>query len=328
MLRIAMLSKWHVHATDYARVIQGLEDAEITCVWDEDAARGAAWAQEMGVPFEADLDALLRRPDVDAVVVDTPTSMHCEVMCKAAKAGKHIYTEKVLAPTVAACKQVADAVRESGVKFCVSYPHRTKPMMLYAKQVVEQGLLGQINFLRIRNAHGGASQNWLPAYWYIEEDACGGAMMDLGCHPNYQAAYLLGKPVRISAMFNTLCAPGSVEDNAVSVVEFENKAIAVLETGFVTPWSTNSLELLGTDGALIVQDDVVRVRSTHLPMQGWFTPDKLPDALPAAMRQFVDGALYGKEIIFGMDDAIALTQLMENAYISHREQRTVQIPAI
>ena len=86
MVNILMLSKWHVHAKDYAKTISEQPDARITCVWDEDAARGAAWAKELGVPFEPDLEKALAREDVDAVVVDTPTTMHRKVMVKAARA--------------------------------------------------------------------------------------------------------------------------------------------------------------------------------------------------------------------------------------------------
>ena len=117
MVNVLMLSKWHVHARDYAKTIQAQPDAQITCVWDEDAARGADWARELGAAFEPDLDKALARADVDAVVVDTPTTDHLRVMLKAAKAHKHIFTEKVLAATVKDCKLIAEAVKENGVKF-------------------------------------------------------------------------------------------------------------------------------------------------------------------------------------------------------------------
>ena len=57
MLNVAMLSKWHVHADGYARTLKDMDDVNVTCVWDEDAERGAAWAQELGAEFESDLDA-------------------------------------------------------------------------------------------------------------------------------------------------------------------------------------------------------------------------------------------------------------------------------
>ncbi|MBW7461942.1 Gfo/Idh/MocA family oxidoreductase, partial [Paenibacillus sepulcri] len=94
MLNVAMISKWHVHAEGYAKHLQSHGSVTITSVWDENKDRGRAWAGELGADFEPDLDTLLRRDDVDAVVIDAPTSMHAEVMIAAAHAGKHIFTEK------------------------------------------------------------------------------------------------------------------------------------------------------------------------------------------------------------------------------------------
>jgi hypothetical protein len=68
----------------------------------------------------------------------------------------------------------------------------------------------------------------------------------------------------------------------------------------------------------------IRVRSNKFK-DGWFIPDQLPDALPMAMRMWFDGIIDGKPIPFGTDKAIALTELLENAYISHKEQRIVKI---
>jgi Predicted dehydrogenases and related proteins len=323
MVKILMLSKWHVHASDYARVVNEQPDAKVTCVWDDDEARGKAWADELGVPFEACLDKALARDDVDAVVVDAPTSDHCRVMVKAAEAGKHIFTEKALAPTVAECKIIAEAVAKSGIKFCISHPNLTSSLAQYCKQLIDDGALGQIHYMRMRTAHEGSLKGWLPEYWYDLENAGGGAMMDLGCHPMYTAAYLLGKPKRIASMFNNNYAPKGVDDNCVSVVEFANKAIAVLETSFVSPFQGSGFELLGTEGAVVQAGRGVKVRVKG--SEDWFTPEEMPSPLPVAMRQWLDGIIDGKPIPFDTDRGIALTELLENAYISDREQRIVEI---
>lgn len=324
MVNILMLSKWHVHAKDYARMIAEQPDAQITCVWDEDAARGEAWAKELGVAFEKDLDKALGRTDVDAVVVDTPTTDHLHVMLKAAQAKKHIFTEKALAVTLAECRQIAQTVNENGIKFCISFPHRTMPLAQLCRQAIDEGLLGRIHYLRIRKAHAGALHQWLPEYWYDPEKAGGGAMMDLGCHPMYMAAYLLGKPRRIASIFNNSVAPNGVDDNAVSVAEFENKAIAVMETAFIAPFHGEYLELLGTEGAIVQDGKDIKMR-TNRCAEGWYTPDKLPSPLPMAIRQWLDGIEKGTPIPFGLDDAIGLTELLENAYLSDRQQRIVSI---
>jgi 1,5-anhydro-D-fructose reductase (1,5-anhydro-D-mannitol-forming) len=325
MINIAMLSKWHVHAADYAKQVNQSGDARITCVWDDDAERGAAWAKDLGVDFEPCLDTLLARTDVDAVVIDTPTGDHARVMIAAAKAGKHIFTEKAMAPTLEECKAISAAVAQSGVKFCISHPNLTSGLAQYAKQVMDEGLLGTVNYMRMRTAHAGSLMGWLPDYWYDVEKAGGGAMMDLGCHPMYTAAYLLGKPVRIASMFNNSYCPPPAEDNAVSVVEFENKAIAVLETSFISPWSAGCFELLGTEGALVSIGSEVKIRSNRYGVDGWVIVEKLPDAKPMAIRMWMDGILHGTPIPFGTERGEALTELLENAYLSHHEQRIVKI---
>ncbi|NLZ89892.1 MAG: Gfo/Idh/MocA family oxidoreductase [Clostridiales bacterium] len=323
MVNILMLSKWHVHAEGYARDINSQPDAKVSCVWDEDAVRGAAWAKELGVPFEPDIEKALAREDVDAVAVNTPTTHHKDVMIRAARHGKHIFTEKALAPTVAECHAIADEVRKSGVKFCISHPHLTQPIAQLCHQAVAENWLGDIHYMRMRTAHDGSSAGWLPDYWYKPEDAGGGAMMDLGCHPMYTAAYLLGKPVRIASMFNNSYALNGVDDNAVSVVEFENKAIAVLETSFVSPYQANCFELLGTKGAIVQVGNVIRIHAERFG-KGWFTPDTLPAVLPPAIRVWLDGIIKGTPIPYDLERGIALTELLEQAYVSDREQKIVK----
>ena len=328
MLKVAMLSGWHVHAKGYANTVNAFPDAQVTLVWDEEPARGTAWAAELGVPFEADLATAVARDDVDAVVVDAPTSMHPEVMVAAANAGKHIFTEKVMALTVEGCRQISQAVRDAGVKFCISMPQRTRPSTLFAKQVADDGLLGTVTLIRARGAHNGASADWLPPHFYDPETCGGGAMMDLGAHPMYTARWLGGEPARISSTFSAL-TDHPVEDNAVCSIEFASGAIGVVETAFVSSHSPGSLELYGTEGALLIggPDGGVRLRSNKIEsgVAGWIAPASLPPALPAPLRQFVSGVLEGTEIHFGLDDGTQLTELMQAAYVSHREGRQVTL---
>lgn len=328
MLRIGMLSGWHVHARDYARELSAMPNVAISAVWDEDADRGRAWAGELHAPFERDLDAFLRREDVDAVVVDAPTNRHAEVMVAAAEARKHIFTEKVMALTVRECQAISAAVKKAGVHFCISFPARTSPQHLFVKQAAEEKLIGDITVLRVRLAHDGASAGWLPPHFYDPVACGGGAMMDLGAHPMYLARWILGKPLRISSTFNYFTGR-AVEDNAVSVLEFENKAIAIVETSFVSTHCPTTLEMYGTEGTLLAggPDNLVRIRSRRLDssVPGWITPARLPEALPRPIRIWVNGILDGAPIPFGLEEGTQLTELMEAAYLSHRTGGTADI---
>jgi 1,5-anhydro-D-fructose reductase (1,5-anhydro-D-mannitol-forming) len=328
VLRVAMLSAWHAHAQGYARGLQTMPNAQITAVWDEDPERGKEWAASLQVPFEPDLQAVLTRDDVDAVACNAPTTMHAEVLTASAEAGKHIFTEKVMAPTIAEAEQIARAVNKAGVKFCISYPHRTRPETLYAHKAVQDGLLGRLTALRVRVAHNGVSGGWLPPHFEDPVGTAGGAMMDLGAHPMYLARWIGGRPTRVSSLF-TYVFDRPVEDNAVSLIEFENRAIAVSETSFVATASPFSLELAGTEGSLVVGGPDrarVQIRSTKLNGGDWVTPEVLPEALPQPLEIWVNGVLEGTPIPFGVEEGIQLTELMEYAYKSYREGALVEIP--
>ena len=325
MLRVAMISKWHVHAAGYAKFIKQSGDACVACVYDEDAERGRKWAEELGVPFEADYDALLQREDVDAVLICTPTNRHKEVMVKAARAGKHIFTEKCLCLNVKDCDEVIRAVEESGVVFTISFPQRCQGRNLFIKDMIDSGKLGDITLLRVRNCHDGALRGWLPDYWYDPETTGGGAMMDLGAHPMYLARWMLGKPKRIQSMFNNL-TPHPVEDNSVCTIEFENGAIAISETSLVSPMTPSILEVYGTKGVIMAAGKEIRMitaESQRLSADGWFTP-KLPEDIAPPLRQWIDSVLYGKPVLFDLEAGRQLTELMEKAYIAHAEKREAQ----
>ena len=356
MLRVAMLSRWHVHADQYAREIRAHPDADVTGVWDEDATRGGAWATELGVPFEADLDAFLARDDVDAVCVVAPTNLHRDVMVRAANAGKHIFTEKVLATTVADCDAIARAVESRGVRFCISFPRRAAPAIRYAKQAADDGWFGRVTAVRVRIAHDGAVRGWLPEHFYDPAACGGGAMMDLGAHGMYICRWLLGAPKRVVSAFAGVTGR-AVEDNAVSVVEFENGAIAVNETSFTSFGGAYSLEIDGTEGGyrLLSPGDGAQIRSKRFGNAEWRTPEqepsagvregdtprkqepsagvregdtprmKLPPAQPKPIDQWIAGCLRGTPIAFDLAAARQLTELMEAAYKAHREGRSVAL---
>jgi len=323
MVKVLAISKWHVHAEEYAGFANSQADATVTCVWDEDAARGAAWAAELDADFEPDLAKALARADVDAVIVDGPTMDHRRVMVAAAQAGKHIFTEKTLATTMADARAIGDAIAQAGVKFCISYPHLMNPQYRLCKQLIDSGELGRIHYMRFRNAHNGALAGWLPAHWYNMAEAGGGAMMDLGCHPMYVAPYLLGRPARVASIFNTTIAPAG-DDNAVSVIEFENKAIAVLETSFVSPFDAGCFELLGTEGAVIVQNGEIKIRTKN-NNEAWRTPETLPEKGTYPLRMWLDAIINNTPIEYDIEMAYALTEMLENAYKSDATQEIVQI---
>lgn len=325
MIRIGMLSKWHVHAQDYANQVKESGKAVVTAVWDDNAARGQAWADELGVAFEADLDRFLSREDIDAVICDTATVDHKDVLVKAAKAGKHIFTEKVLATTVEDCIAIADSIRENQVKFAISFPQLTFSDILLARQLVAENKLGDLSNFRMRNAHAGLVQGWLPEYWMREDEAGGGALMDLGAHPVYLANALLGEPKRVSAVMS---APmGSETDEVATVlVEYAGGRAAVLETSLISWNSPRLVELYGTEGCFVSLNDEVTV---HLKGDdnGASEQPSLPERDRMPLIHFFDACAGEAEVPaeFALEAAINLTKVVVAAYESVKTASVVEV---
>lgn len=329
MIRVALLSKWHVHAAEYAEHAMGNENMEITHVWDENEIRGREWADELGVGFERNIEAIFANPEIDAVIVDTPTSMHRDVIINAAESGKHIFTEKVLAITVEDGEAILEAVEKNGVKLMVSLPRLTADYYLYAQKVVDEGLLGKLTTIRCRVAHNGAvpskdsPHGWLPKHFFSMEECGGGAFIDLGAHPIYLTNRLGGQAAAVTARLQQTLGY-EVDDNAVAIVEYVSGAIGILETGFVAHGSPFQLQLYGTAGTLLIEDKKVRIFS-NLMEEGWHEVKDLPAPLIMPMDQWVEEILTGQTPSISKQDGFNLTLINHAARLSHDQGRRVEI---
>ncbi|MDF2714863.1 MAG: oxidoreductase [Paenibacillus sp.] len=328
MIRVAMLSFWHVHAKDYAKQINEHPDTEIVAVWDEIAERGQKEAEARGVRFYESLEELLAQPDIDGVVVDTPSNMHRDVMVKAANAGKHIFTEKVLATTIREANEIVAAVEKAGVKLTVSLPRLNDGYTLAIQEVLEQGLLGELTLVRARLSHGGAVANWLPAHFYNLEQTGGGALIDLGCHPMYLTRLFLGLPESVTANYGYVTGK-EVEDNAVAVLRYPNGALGIVEAGFVNKFSPFTLELHGTEGSLLfgTPDNRIVLRTSKLgeeASKSW-SVKQLPANRATAIQQWVghirNNTVASENIALALD----LTKLMEASNLSVQSEQAVKL---
>ena len=311
-----MLGFWHVHAADYAEEAQDHSATEIVAAWDEDAARGAARAAELGVPHLDDLGELLARSDVDGVIVTTRTSAHPEVITAAAKAGKHVFTEKVLALKPVEARQIVDAIDLAGVKLTVSLPRLTHGYTVAIREVVASGRLGEVTQVRCRLSHDGAvGRRWLPAQFFDPDDAGGGALVDLGCHPLYLTRLFLGgMPESVSAVFGHVTGH-AVDDNAVAVLRHRTGALGIAETGFVNPSSPFTIEVHGTKGSLLygTPESRLLVGDTGRGDDAAWSELPVPESGPSPFEQWVTHILEDTSATENISLALDLTTLVDAA---------------
>lgn len=338
MLRVAMLSFWHVHAKDYTRQALEHPGTQIVAAWDEEPARGRAQAAELQVPFYERLEDLLAQADIDAVIVDTPTAIHRDVMVAAAQAGKHIFTEKVIATTLHECNEIISAVEQAGVVLTVSLPRLYAGYTQAIQDILSQQRLGTTTQVRVRLSHNGAIQTpehptgWLPAHFFNAEQCGGGALIDLGCHPMYLTRLFLGLPESVSATYGYVTGH-EVEDNAVATLRYPNGAIGIVEAGFVNRFSPFTIEAHGTEGSLFygTPESKLLLRSTQDSTAGstdWQEIKPLPEDQVGAFQQWVTHIQNGTKATENVQIAVELTMLMEAANISARSNQRVSLNSL
>jgi len=316
MKNFAMLGKWHVHAEGYANELAGLPGCRVSKVWDPDEQQAKAWAEALGCEA-ASLDDILSDPSIEGVVVCAATNEHGPLLVRACQSGKAVFTEKVLTLDSAEAEVVRKAVKANHTRFAISFPHFSETGTQFAVNTARSGKLGTINYARVRKAHNGSLGNWLPPHFYDPVACGGGAMIDLGAHPMYLLCALLGMPVSVQSTFTDMTNRG-VEDNAVSLLRFENGAIGVSETGFVSVGYPFTIELGGTEGALLMRNQQVSWCCAETGNE-WVEVKALPEKQPSPLAQWAT-AEKAEDIPedFGIDAAVRLTQVMEMAYEQYK----------
>lgn len=333
MTRVAILSFWHVHAKDYAAEAAAHPDVELVGVWDEDSERGRAEADARGVPYFEALDELLARDELDGVVVTTATSEHGRVIPAAAGAGKHVFTEKVIAPTVAEAAAIVAATERAGVAFVVSLPRVTSGAVRAIKAAIEAGAIGTPNHLRVRVGHDGAvrtaqhPEGWLPGRFFDPVAAGGGALIDLGAHPLYLACFLLGVPERVVASYGYVTGR-AVEDQAVVTLGYPNGALAVAEVSFVAR-SPLTIEVNGGDGNLRYGMPTPALQSRRRLDDGqsgpWLDQPNVGPDEPSPLNRWIDDIQRGTRAPENVRLALDLTALAEAANRSAAEGREIKV---
>lgn len=310
MRNFAMLSKWHVHAEDYAKQINEIPGCRIGKVWDENPDTAAAWAKELGCEA-ADVENILSDPDIEGVIICAATNAHGPLIMRAVQAGKAVFTEKLLTLTTKEAEAVKAEVKKYGTRFAISFPHYSEPGTQFALEAARSGKLGALTYARVRKAHNGALADWLPPHFYDPAACGGGAMVDLGAHPMYLLCAFLGEPVSAKSAF-THVTNRAVEDNAVSVLAYDNGAIGVSETGFVSVGYPFTIELGGTQGTLRVlgREDVSWCCAET--ENQWRRVESLPEALPSPLQRWALGEEIPAE--YNIDAAVQLTRVMKMAY--------------
>ncbi len=270
------------HSRSYARIPSLFPDRpadpELVICCDNMPDRGVEAVRSFGFresttdPYEA-----INHPDVDAVIVCAPNMLHEELSVAAAQAGKHVFCEKPVGGTPDQTARAEAAARAAGVITGVGYNYRWAPLVQYAKQLIDDGVLGQITNYRGRffSMYGSDPMGLLS--WRFEHEGAGyGVSSDILSHA-IDLGHMLNGPIeKVVGLEDTVITerplpkpgegthydrgepgdptgPVTNEDYAGCMVRFANGSVGSFEASraIVGPQSQMAFEIYGTKGSIM-----------------------------------------------------------------------------
>ncbi len=245
-----VIAPWHVGA------IEAAEGAKLVAVCDCVPEKAEKLARD-GVRAYIDYRDLLADSEVDAVTICTPSGIHSEIAVEAARAGKHVLSEKPMDVSVGAMDGMIRACRQSGVKLEVIFQRRASQLWNRVSRTVQSGKLGRMligdAYLKYhRGQEYYDSADWRGT-WALDG---GGALMNQGVHMLDVLLWTMGPVESVFAYADNLVRNIEVEDTAVAVVKFKSGALGVIEgTTVVTPPMEHRMEFHGELGMIRIEGE-------------------------------------------------------------------------
>ena len=195
---------------------------------------------------------LVSNPSIELFDNGGPNSVHAEPTIAAARAGKHVLCEKPLGRTADESYAMWRDVAATGVKHMCAFNYRFVPAVRRAREMIEEGQLGEIRHFRARYLQDWGGDPTLAGWRFDPEAAGSGALGDLGSHVVDLARFLVGEPASVASAVRTFIPGRQVDDAIAAVVEFELGAIGTIEATRLALGRRNALqwEVNGSHGSL------------------------------------------------------------------------------
>jgi predicted dehydrogenase len=342
-VRVGVLGSGFISNLHALSINSFVHDAEVIAVASPTAGHAQRFAREHDIPnaFQSYAD-LLAMEEIDMVTLGVPNDLHCQITVDAARAGKHVVCEKPLCRTLQEADQMLQACREAGVFLFYAEQLLFAPKYVRAKQLIEEGALGDVFLVKHREEHYGPHAPW---FWDTDR-AGGGVLLDMGCHSIEYTRWLLDKPqvqnvtARMGRYVHTDKTEG--EDFSLCVVEYDGGAVAIAENSWGASGGVHDrCEIFGSRGntrgdllresALLTHSDVGYGYALEKSegTKGWtFTvfEEAWNFGYPQEMQHFVDCVLGKVDPIETGNDGREVLEIIYAAYQSAHEGRTITWP--
>ncbi len=256
-LKIGLIGAGAIMRLSHAPTIRRNPNTELTAVFDVNLQNAKAIADEFGgTPYD-DLEAMLDRSGVDAVIVATPNRFHEAGVVAAAAHGKHVFCEKPLSIDVAGSRRMVEACDKAGVVLQVGFNQRFWSQVQIAKQLIDAGFIGKVHQIRSNYSEKSTAYPASTRYRYDLAQSGGATIIDLTIHRIDLARHLVGD---YSAVFAELAhseMTEKVDDNVWLLTRFENGARGCLSGNRYSPNIGDGTDIYGTEGTIHIASETI-----------------------------------------------------------------------
>jgi D-xylose 1-dehydrogenase (NADP+, D-xylono-1,5-lactone-forming) len=289
------------------------DEVDVVAVASRDPDAAGGYAREHGIARgHGSYEALLADPDVEAVYISLPNSMHVDWSIRALQAGKHVLCEKPLSRRVADVEAVFDTAERADRLLMEAFMYRHNPQTKRLTELVQEGVIGRLRL--IRAAFGFYIDD--PGNVRLTTSLDGGALMDVGCYCVNGVRLLAGEPERVTGQ--QVLGGDGVDVAFAGTMAFAGDVLAHFDAGFVLA-SRDELEVVGEDGSLFLDDPwhcrrpVIEIRR-----DGGVERIELPVANSYRLEaENLSAAIRGEaEPLLGREDAVGQARAIEALYAS------------
>lgn len=319
-----------IHLKNLSRNFAEIKVIAVMDVFDD----SKAIADEFNVPtFVKTFDELLAVPELDAVVICSPTDTHADYVVQAAKAGKQIFCEKPLDLSLERVKEVLEIVEESGVKLMLGFNRRFDPEFKKVRRLVVKDAIGDPQIIKITSRDPGP-----PPVSYIK--VSGGMFLDMTIHDFDMARYISGKEVKEvyakgAVMVDPEIGKAGDIDTAIITLTFEDDSMAVIDNCRKAVYGYDQrLEVFGSKGMAQAENNFPNNHKLYtangvsgdLPLH--FFLERYNESYNQEMREFIDALVSGNEMPVDGRDGLLSIAIGLAAKKSVKEGRPVKIEEI
>ena len=276
--RLALVGCGRISGSHIAAIDQ-IDGLELVAVADTLSDRACALAKARGIPAYRSIDQLLAESECDVVTICTPSGLHPAHGIAAARAGKHVITEKPMAISLADADALVQACDTAGVHLFVVKQNRLNPPIQLLRRAVEKGRFGRIYLANTTLRWTRPQEYYDSARWRGTWEFDGGAIMNQASHYVDLMQWLVGPVESVVAKTATLARQVETEDTGVAVLRFRSGALGVIEVTVLTyPRNMEgSITILGEKGTVKIGGTAVN-RVEHWQFAEYDDDDKLVEA--------------------------------------------------